>query len=257
MFFFRKKYKFVFFMIPLILLYRFDLILYAEPMEDRVGELFLMHFFGGSYNMDQIDLEVSVLGLTGIVFMDLLFADYIVQDVLNNAEYIFTRYSSRARWYRKKIIGLICYSCIGMILYMALYVGNAILTSECNITQKDVQIIGCTFIMLTLFTCFSILLINLLGLHYGNTIGFLITYSILIFSAIITRHLQENPENKIIQMVHRLNPMSNVLVSWNFSSACVLWGLGYFLFASIVILWILWKKLKWLEIGIRRRTEVS
>lgn len=70
-----NKLKKILWLVPIILIYRYDLILYAEPMDDRVGEVFLMHFFGGSYNMDEIDLTVSVLGLIGIIFIDIVMVD--------------------------------------------------------------------------------------------------------------------------------------------------------------------------------------
>lgn len=257
MIFFRKKYFTIFLLLPLIFLYRFDLILYAEPMADPVGEVFLMHFFGGSYKLDQLDLSVSVLGLLGLVFLNLLFTDYLIQDVFVNAEYIFTRFQNRFCWYYRKIIGVILYSSLGILLYMSLYVANAVWTSEYAVTKKDLGVLISVFVILTLFTYFSVVLINLLALRFGNTIGFIITYSVLIVSTIFTMHLQEDPDKIMTQLLHRLNPMSNILISWNFSDAHVLWGIGYYFIVSVVISWLLWLKIRSMEIGIRVRAEVS
>ncbi len=257
MIFFRKKYIAIFLLLPLILLYRFDLVLYAEPMENAVGEVFLMHFFGGSYRLDQLDLSVSVLGLFGLVFINILFTDYLTQDVFINTEYIFTRFQNRWCWYYRKIIGVILYSSLGILLYMSLYVVNAVWTSEYPLTKKDLGIMISVFVILTLFTYFSVILINLLALRFGNTIGFIITYSFLIISTIITMHLQEDPDKVMTQVLHRLNPMSNILVSWNFSNAYVLWGIGYYFVACIIFSWLLWRKFRRMEIGINVRTEVS
>ena len=94
---FKKRYKYIFGVIPLVLLFRYDLILYAEKNDDAVSEIFLSHLFGGSYDMEKIKISLSILGLLGIVYFSLLFVDYIVQDVFVNAEYIFSRYTNRRR----------------------------------------------------------------------------------------------------------------------------------------------------------------
>ncbi len=255
---FKKKYVSIFFLLPIICVYRFDLFLYAEPMDERIGEVFLMHFFGGSYKMDELDMTVSVLGLIGIVFLDLLFSDYIAQDIRVNSEYIFSRYSNRLVWYVKKLKGVMAYSVLGIILYMLPYACNAQMTATQRIGSQDIQILLCTFLMLSLFLYCSILVINLFSIRFGNSIGFLITYTILIVSTILTMNLQKiHSGQPIVMLIHRLNPMSNILVSWNFNDIYVKWGIGYYLGLGVLLSLIGWIKLRKIEIGIRMRTDVS
>lgn len=247
---FKKKYKAIFLMIPLVLLYRYDLVFYSEGTDEKVGEVFLMHLFGGSYNMEKADLAISVVGLIGIIFLSLLFADYIVRDLTENAEYIFSRYSDRKRWYVKKSGGLFLYCNLGIFLYIFFYLVNAISESEHQITREDVLLILCTYVMLVLFSYCSILSINLLILFYGTTIGFVIFYSILVISSMVTISVQGISNIKIAGVLHRANPMSNILVSWNFNNSYVLWGLAYYIILSTVISFLLWNKVKRYEIGI-------
>ena len=148
---FRKKYKYIFLIIPLVLLYRYDLILFEESTEESVGECFLSHLFGGSYRMEQLDLSISILGLLGIIFLSLLFADYIVHDIFENTEYIFSRYSNRKMWYGQKLLGTFGYCNLGIFLYILFYIFRAVQESQFEITQKDVLLILCTYIMLVLF----------------------------------------------------------------------------------------------------------
>ena len=60
MYAFKRKYKFILGLVIIIIISRYDLILFSEPMDDRVGELFLMHFFGGSYKMEKLDMFLSL-----------------------------------------------------------------------------------------------------------------------------------------------------------------------------------------------------
>lgn len=252
-----NKLKKILWLIPIILIYRYDLILYAEPMEDRVGEVFLMHFLGGSYNMDEIDLTVSVLGLIGIIFIDIVMVDYIIEDINLCAEYVFSRYRSRSAWYLKKVIGVIIYSNIGVLLYMLPYMANALYTSEQTLDIFDVKVLVSTYVMMNLFTIFSVLLLNLVSLYHGNTISFICVYSMLIISSIVTLELQGDAANDVSKILHRLNPMSNVLVSWNFSSSYVMGGIVYYLIASGVVALIMWNRIIKKEIGINVKTDVA
>ena len=252
---FQKKYKYIFLVIVFVLFYRYDLLFFQEIMDDSVGEVFLMHLFGGSYDMEKIKLSVSVLNFIGLVYLDLLFSDYIVENTYVNGEYIFSRYSNRFQWYIRKIAGTFLYSNLGVFLYIFPYIINAITTSECKITQKDVQLMLCTYIMLVLFTYFSIIVINLLVLKYGNTISFLIFYSCLILSTIGILLMQENGTG--IELFHRLNPMSNILVSWNFNNSYVKWGMGYYLFLGCFMTFLLWRSVRRIPIGVKKKEGAS
>ena len=247
---FKKKYKAVFLIIPLILLYRYDLVFFAESTGKSVSEVFLMHLFGGSYHMEKMDLAVSVLGLVGIVFVTLLFADYIVRDLTENAEYIFCRYINRRGWYLKKLRDLFLYCNLGIFLCCSFYVINAVYESNKPITTRDIFLILCTYIMLLLFTYCSVLCINLLSLFSDTTIAFVVFYSILIISSMMTIFIQGLSNEKIIGVLHKVNPMSNIFVSWNFNNFHVLWGMGYYVILSLLVIFVLWKKVKYYEIGI-------
>lgn len=252
---FKKKYKYIFLIIPLVLLYRYDLVLFGDSTEESVGECFLSHLFGGSYRMEHLNLSISILGLLGIIFLSLLFADYIVHDISENTEYIFSRYSNRKIWYREKLLGTFGYCNLGIFLYILFYIFRAVQESQCGITQKDILLILCTYIMLVLFSYFSIVCINLLVFYYGISIGFVLYYSALIISSITAYIIQKFPHTTTTGVLHRINPMSNIFVSWNFNSSYILWGMGYYFVICVLVSYVLWRKIKKHEIGINVRTE--
>ena len=121
--------------------------------------------------------------------------------------------------------------------------------------SRDWQLILCTYIMLVLFVYFNIICINIGVMKYGTTIGFIIFYSVLIISTILTLFIQKLPNQQVAMVLHRLNPMSNIFVSWNFSSFYVRWGMMYYLVLCIVSTLFMWCKARKYEIGINVRMD--
>lgn len=257
MIFFKKKYKYILGILPIVLLFRYDLVFFLnkDMEDDTVGEVALSHLFGGSFQMEQLNITESVFGLFPLIYFSLLFADYIVHDFFANAEYIFTRYTSRAIWYRRKLLGTAVYSMIGVFLTLLLYVYCGVRESGQPITCKDITLIVCTYVMLLLFLYFGTICLNIFVMYYGTTIGFVIYYSGLAISTIIALMIQKMPNKGIAQILHCINPMSNIFVSWNFSDIYVIWGIGYYCTLCILISILLWRIIKRREIGINVRVE--
>uniref|UniRef100_UPI0040567C2E hypothetical protein n=1 Tax=Agathobacter sp. TaxID=2021311 RepID=UPI0040567C2E len=252
---FKKKYKNIFLLVPLVLLYRYDLLFFPQKTNEHVGEVFLMHLFGGSYDMEKADLTVSVVGLVGIIFLSLLFADYIICDLRESAEYIFTRYMGRKKWYLRKLGELFAYCNVGIFLYILFYVLNAVFESEKQIAKEDILVIVCTYIMLLLFTYCITLSINLLSLFFDTTIGFIICYTIIIISSMGMIGIQGMESEQIAEILHKANPMSNLLVSWNFSNTHILWGITYYTLLTAIVSLLLWRKIKNYEIGLSLKNK--
>lgn len=92
-------------------------------------------------------------------------------------------------------------------------------------------------------------------MYQGTTIGFVIYYSGLAISTIAALMIQKMTNKNIAQILHCINPMSNIFVSWNFSNIYVIWGIGYYLILCVLISILLWKIIKKREIGINVRVE--
>lgn len=243
MYAFKRKYKFIFGLIIIVLICRHDLILLPEPMNDKVGELFLMHFFGGSYKMETLDMSLSVVGLFGNIYIALLFCGYLSEDIKEYSELIFTR-CGRGLWLVKKILGTVIYSLLGTILNLILYIANALYTSSCSLDYRDVLVIFSGIFMLMLFTFNSIILTNYFSIRYGNSISFILFYSGVIASTILAMHIQKYSHEMWGQIVILLNPMSNFLISWNYGDYRVCYALAYFLALSIILAVLFWVRVK-------------
>lgn len=243
MYTFKRKYKFILGLVIIVMISRYDLILFPEPMDNRAGELFLMHFFGGSYNMDKLDMSLSVVGLLGNVYIALLFCDYLSEDMKEYSELIFTR-CSRKRWFAQKLLGTAVYSLFGTILNLFLYIANAVCTSSHSLDYRDMLVIVSGVFMLMLFTFNSIILTNYFSISYGNSIGFILFYSGVIGSTILAMNIQKYNNELWGRIISLTNPMSNFLISWNYDDFRVCYALAYFLVFSAISTVLFWIKAK-------------
>lgn len=235
MFFFKRNDKYMLLLIPLVILYRPFLFFGNQYPEESAGSIFLSNLYGGSYGKDKIQIVVSVIGFFGILLLNLLFGDYISKDFRTNSEYIFVRVKNKSKWYDKKCFQLFLYCCLGTMIYIAMYMGGAISKTVLPLAISDMTVMFSSYIMLTLFTYFTTLFINLLSILYGTSIGFIATYSFVILSEMLTFILQNMKENKGAKIMHLLNPMSNLTISWNLSTKYIIWGIAYFIAVNIVL----------------------
>lgn len=249
--FFKRQYKYIFILIPLVILYRPFLFFGSYQLDESVGSIFLSNMFGGSYSRDKIEIVLSVTSLFGVMIMNILFGDYICKDFLVNGEYIFSREPNKGKWFLKKAVGLGRYCALGSVIYVGLYAIGSVLKSNRDITVSDIILFITTVVVIWEFSYMSTLLINILALRLGISISFVITYSAFIVSEIITFCLQQMGESTPVKVLHYLNPMSNMTISWNYSREYVYWSVVYFLSLTVIVL-ILGKKLAIKhEIGIK------
>jgi hypothetical protein len=101
------------------------------------------------------------------------------------------------------------------------------------------------------FTYLSTLLINILALRLGISISFVITYSVIVVSEMITYCLQKMGDNKLTKLLHLLNPMSNMTISWNYSKGYISWAAVYFFILTAIVLILGTRVATKYEIGIK------
>lgn len=249
--FFRRRYKYIFLIIPLVFLYRPFLFLGSYQLDEWVSGIFLSNMFGGSYAREKVEIVLAVTSLFGILIMNILLGDYISKDFFENGEYIFSREHNKGKWFIQRAIDLSKYCVLGTVLYVGLYAIGSVMKSSKEVEIRDVILIGITAVMIFEFSYLSTLLINVLALRVGTSIAFVITYSVFIVSDIITFFLQGGEQNMAIMVLHYINPMSNMTISWNYSQGYVYWSVIYF---GIMIMSVLYAgkqiALKY-EIGIK------
>jgi hypothetical protein len=253
--FFKRYYKYIFLLILFVIVYRPFLFFGSYEIDESAGTIFLSNMFGGSYSREKIEIVLSVTSLFGVVIINILFGDYIARDYLINSEYIFTRENNKGKWFLKKAAGLGLYSLLGMGVYVGTYVIGAITKSRKGVTVEDITVMVLTFIMMWELVFVTTLLINIISLKVGASISFIIVYSILIVSEMITFCMQSLPGNALVRFLHHMNPMSNITISWNYSTGNVYWSVFYFATLIFIVLLIGYKITTGYEFGIREVTN--
>lgn len=253
--FFRRRFKYIFLIVPLVIMYR-PLLFFGNQYSDAsVGSIFLSNMFGGSYAVSKIKITLSVMSLFSIIIINILLSDYISGDLLNNGEYIFCRVKNRRKWFIKKCFGLMGYSFAGVCLTVSLYSIGAVLKSNKNIMYSDVSVIFQTVLILFLFTVMSSNLINIFSLRYGISISFLIVYSIIVVSTILIYIFQKYENIKAFGIMQRMNIMSNVIIAWNFSDKYIWYSMTYFLVLNLIIIFAGVSIVQNYEIGIKNKEQ--
>ena len=65
--FFRRRFKYIFLIVPLVIMYR-PLLFFGNQYSDAsVGSIFLSNMFGGSYAVSKIKITLSVMSLFSII----------------------------------------------------------------------------------------------------------------------------------------------------------------------------------------------
>ena len=249
--FFRRKYKYVFLILPMIVIYRPFLFFGNQYMDETVGSIFLSNMFGGSYGTDKIKITLSVLSLFSSIIINILLSEYISGDLLKNGEYVLSRVENRKKWYLKKSLGLLGYCFLGVLLTIIIYASGAISKSNKSISRADIELILQAMIILLLFALVSSNLINIFALKLGVSIGFLCVYSVIVISEILTYMLQGNDDFVMLKILQRINIMSNVTIGWNFTNEYVWWAIAYFVILNIVVMFIGMCVVNRYEVGIR------
>lgn len=252
--FFKKKYKYVFAVIPLMILFRpFLFFCGKNEVNEPVASTFLTNMFGGSYGRDKVEITLAVQSLAAITIIIILLSDYISGDIKENGEYIFTRLINKKVWYLKKCINMFFYCLMGVVITVVPYAVMSAVTSQQSLRKTDIAVILQTIIMLSVFSFFCCQVINVISMKIDVNVAVLIMYSIIAVSLIIV-YAAQSIKNKYIAMnILKFNIISNVVVSWNFSQSFVLWGMFYFICINILIFIVGSKVVENIEIGIRRR----
>ena len=250
----KQKIKSMACIVPIVFLWRYDLFIGVKTQTNApVSTVFLSHLFGGSYAKEKMDYTVSVLSLIAVIYITLVFSQHFAKDIEENCEYLFTRYKNRKTWYIKKLASLFVWGMIGIGIFLAMYVWNAVMESSASLTIEDCKMFFCVYSMLFFFFYVSVLAINYIALFKDSVVGIVSYYSVVFFSSALTVLAQKNGMNQA--WFHILNPMSNIYISWNFTNLRVISGILYFLLICIFLTGSIWIKIRKMDLGISQEKE--
>ena len=219
----------VFLVLPLVFIRKISMILSDINIDMPIAELFLQNMFSGSPSRIETNVVMVMFGMVEIVVFNLLFGMYIYRDLYENCIYIFTRQRSRTRWFINRSVQLLLFC----LLYVFLFVGITFLLSaihsDYSIDLMAVKIVILTTILVTLFTYWVTVVVNLVAIKTGSTIAFLSCNIVLtILSALAVAH-EKIPVIKNLSLLLFINPVANVTINWNANLGDNLMNIIYFL----------------------------
>ncbi len=222
--------------IPITFFRKYNLLLLGIGMgkELPVAELFLQNIFSGNPSRKETDVIVAMFGLLETVIFGLLFGSFVYHDLYENSSYIFIRQNSRKGWFTKKSAELFIFSAVYNFLFLGLTFLLCICYSSQSVDFVAVKMFAFAFILLTLFTFWTTMLINIVAVFKGAAISFIINYVILtIFSSIAT-DFESIPVLNRFPILLKLNPVASVTINWDDSMGRGMQSAAYFVVLCIL-----------------------
>lgn len=220
--------------IPIIFFRKSNLLLPGIGTDLPIAELFLQNIFSGNPSRIDTNIVIVMFGLMEVIVFNILFGAYIYHDLYENSVYIFTRQTSRKKWFLQRSMELFFYSAV----YTALFIGTTFFLcmfySDHRIDLMAIHILVITYILILLFVFWTTLIINILAVYMGAAGSFIINYiGLLIFSVLAINH-ETIPIINRCPILLTLNPVTNVTIYWNDGIGGGLYPAIYFLVLIIL-----------------------
>lgn len=201
--------------IPIIFFRKFNLLLPGSGTTFPIAEFFLQSIFSGNTLRRETDAMVVMYGLLEVTIFNLLFGAYLYQDLYENSIYIFIRQKSRSGWFARKTAELFCFS----MGYVFLWIGSTFLLCVLHTGQSadaaTIRVFVVTYVVVTLYSFWTTLLINVIAVFTGATASFIIYYIISGILSVLAINFEDTPIISRFPVLLRLNPIANVTVNWN------------------------------------------
>jgi hypothetical protein len=222
--------------IPITIIHHGSFLWNRNISNQSVVEEFVQNLFSGSLEREADNLFLVIIGLFEITIFNFLFATFIYKDIHISGIYIFTRQKNRLHWFGNKAFELLFYALTFVTLYLVTILLLSTWTTKQSINFIAMEILFTSIILLTLFTFFSTLLINILALHFGSSIAFIGVYmclTILTGAAIVNDNITFLNKHPIFL---KLNPMANILINWGITGSDTIFSIVYYVILTTLLM---------------------
>lgn len=205
-----KKWIKVVWCIPVVILtngYKFI----SDKSELPISTMILNNIYGQVSIGDAKAFIMVFENLFYIILFNILFGNYIYQDFQYSSIYLFSRTKNREKWFYKKSTEVLFVSMIYTVLFlcMNLFVCCFNNKNKCDIATYKVMLV--LFAMITMFLSISTILINIISIRFGNSIGFIVVYLGIVVLSFLSLNYQKIPILKQNEKILILNPMCGVI----------------------------------------------
>lgn len=222
-------------LIIFITLYRkYNLLIPGMVRTLPIAELFLQNIFSGNPSRRETNVVMVLFGMLEIVVFNLLYGSLICRDLYESSAYIFIRQKSRSLWFTIKSLELLAYSAVYNFLFIGITFSLCIWRSDQRLDVVAIKIVILTYILMTLFTFWTTLLINLAAILVGATMAFIINYIALSFLSLFAVEFETISIVNQFPLLLKLNPVANVTINWNYEISSALQSVMYFVILCIL-----------------------
>lgn len=169
----------------------------------------------GQTNLDNEKLFIFMVeNILYLIIFHLLYGNLISENFRYSSVYVFSRIKSRKKWFYRISLKLlsICFLYTFIFLFTNLVICDIGSTKSCNL--ETFYIFSILLIMLTMILLSTTMIINLISIRFGNSIGFLTVYILLLLFLFLAL---QSPKSEFIRkypLVLILNPAT--AMSFNF-----------------------------------------
>ena len=218
-----------------ITLYRsYNLLLSGMGRTLPIAELFLQNIFSGNPSRKETKVVMVLFGMMEIVVFNLLYGSLIYRDLYESSAYIFVRQKSRRRWFAGKSLELLAYSAVYNLLFIGITFGLCVWRSEQRLDAVAVKIVILTYILATLFTFWTTLLINLTAILAGAAMSFVINYVVLSLLSLFAVGFETISIVNKFPLLLKLNPVANVTINWKCDMESAALSVMYFVVLCVL-----------------------
>lgn len=214
---------------------KYNLLLPGIGKELPVAELFLQNIFSGNPSRKETDIIMVMFGLLEIVIFNALFGAHIYRDLYENSVYIFVRQKSRKNWFMKKTMELFTFSAIYNFIFLGITFSLCAFYSNQGVDFVAVRMLIFTYLLITLFTFWTTLLINIVAVFLGASASFIINYIVLTLFSSLAVDFESIPIINHFPILLKLNPVANVTINWNDSMEDGIQSVIYFAVLCVVV----------------------
>lgn len=243
--------------IPIVLFRKIDVIFSRMRFDIPVAEFFVQNMFSGNPSRQNTNLTLVMFGLFEIILFCLLFGEYIYKDLFGSGVYIIVRQKSRLKWFLRRCAELFIISILFSIVFVGINFIIGLWFSRYSIDYMAIKVLVLTLILVSLFSFWQVLMINLVAIGFGSTISFSINYIILTVLSLLAVSYEKIPIIRNFPLLLKLNPVSNVTINWFAEWGETLMPVLYFIALLALSIFIGNRVIKSIDISLKNNEKTN
>ena len=229
-----RKNMLVLLIIPMVVIFLFDCIMYKNEYI-TLDNFLISSLFGSNSKLEKKIYVLLIDNLYYIILFNFLYGSYIYDEFRNNEVYQFTRIRNRGKWFKNKFFKLLGLAVLySTMLLMCIFVIGMYTTDDLPEIQTYLLLFR-MLIMISSIIFLSTLVINILSIKLNNIEAFAIVYiSILALVFIATIQNQKLPDMSKIDLENLWNPMAGLILNSKDNPLFQYFSITYYAVLSII-----------------------